>query len=199
VENSVVERAVEPDETKREHRAAATLLGSLTAVALFLSLRPAPPVIARPAQAPQPAMTVAAAFVVHVAGAVRSPGVYELPPGSRVADAIEAAGGARPRADLSLLNLAEPVQDGMQILVMGRGETAAVAVATPSTPAETVIDLNSADQTALEAVPGIGPVKAAAIIATRTELGAFASVEQLLEVSGIGPATLEAIRPYITI
>jgi competence protein ComEA len=197
--DSAVERALDPDEAKGEHRAVATLIGGLTAVALFLALRPAPPVIARPARDPQPTMTVAATVIVHVAGAVRSPGVYELAPGNRVADAIDAAGGARPSADLRLLNLAEPVRDGMQILVMVRGGGAPAAAAAPSPSGMTVIDLNSADQSALETVPGLGPVKAAAIVAHRVEIGSFTSLEELLEVSGIGPATLETIRPYLTI
>ena len=198
MEDPVVERAPDPEETRREHRAVATIIGGLTALALFLALRPAPPVITRPALDPQPLSTGAAGAVVHVAGAVRSPGVYELAAGSRVADAIEAADGARPRADLSLLNLAEIVRDGMQILVSVRGGSVSPS-APASSPGVTTIDLNLADQAALEAVPGIGPVKAAAIIAHRTEIGSFTSVEQLLEVSGIGPATLETMRPYVTI
>jgi competence protein ComEA len=70
---------------------------------------------------------------------------------------------------------------------------------TPGAPAAAMVDINTADQVALETIPGIGPVKAAAILQFRTESGSFASVEQLLEVTGIGPATLEAIRPYVTL
>lgn len=189
----------EPDlDHGREFRAVATIVGALTAFGLFLALRPAPPVIARPAtMATMASPGVAAVVVVHVAGAVRAPGLYELHAGSRVADAIEAAGGARPRADLALLNLAEPVRDGMQILVSARGEDGAPMAIASAGPA--MIDLNSADQAALEMIPGIGPVKAAAILAFRTEVGSFTGLDQLLEVTGIGPATLEAIRPYVTI
>jgi competence protein ComEA len=199
VEDPVIERAPDTDEGIREYRATATLVGGITAVALFLALRPSPPVIARPATSPAPVVSASTRIVVHVAGAVRSPGVYELAPGARVADAIEAAGGARPRADLNLLNLAEVVRDGMQILVGARGTAAAPAAQPVSSPGAPIVDLNAADQAALETIPGIGPVKAAAILGHRSEIGAFTSFDELLEVTGIGPATLESIRPYIAI
>ena len=199
VEDPVVERAPDTDKGIREYRATATLVGGITAVALFLALRPSPPVIARPATHPAPVVSASTRIVVHVAGAVRSPGVYELAPGARVADAIEAAGGARPRADLSLLNLAELVRDGMQILVGARGTAAAPAAQPVSSPGAPIVDLNAADQAALETIPGIGPVKAAAILGHRSEIGAFTSFDELLEVTGIGPATFESIRPYIAI
>jgi competence protein ComEA len=199
VEDPVVERAPDTDKGIREYRATATLVGGITAVALFLALRPSPPVIARPATHPAPVVSASTRIVVHVAGAVRSPGVYELAPGARVADAIEAAGGARPRADLNLLNLAEVVRDGMQILVGARGTAAAPAAQPVSSPGAPIVDLNAADQAALETIPGIGPVKAAAILGHRSEIGAFTSFDELLEVTGIGPATLESIRPYIAI
>lgn len=199
VEDPVVERAPDTDKGIREYRATATLVGGITAVALFLALRPSPPVIARPATHPAPVVSASTRIVVHVAGAVRSPGVYELAPGARVADAIEAAGGARPRADLSLLNLAELVRDGMQILVGARGTAAAPAAQPVSSPGAPIVDLNAADQAALETIPGIGPVKAAAILGYRSEIGTFTSFDELLEVTGIGPATFESIRPYIAI
>jgi competence protein ComEA len=142
---------------------------------------------------------------VHVAGAVRRPGLYELPAGARVADAVRAAGGARPAADLDALNLAEPLVDGYKVEVLGRGELARAAppVAAPSaggspTPAA-LVDINTADQAALETIPGIGPVKAAAILTLREEIGSFETVEQLLDVDGIGPATLESMRPYVAV
>lgn len=198
MEEPSVERVPEPDAASKQHRAVATLLGGLAAVALFFALRSEPAVIARPARHPGSQVTTPALLVVHVAGAVRAPGIYELHAGTRVADAIEAAGGPRPRADLSLLNLAEPIRDGMQIVVGGPAVGSAPAVT--SSPAEpAAVDLNTADHVALETIPGIGPVKAAAIVAHRTEQGPFASVEELLEVTGIGPATLEALRPYVTI
>lgn len=152
-----------------------------------------PATVAAPSAAASPA---AAQLFVHVAGAVRRPGLYALTTGDRVADAIEAAGGAGAKADLDLLNLAAPVSDGMKVEVLARGASAAAAAAAGAPGA---ISLNSADQTALETIPGVGPVTAAAILAYRTEAGPFTSVEQLMEVSGIGPATLESIRPYVTL
>lgn len=135
-----------------------------------------------------------APVVVHVAGAVRRPGLYEVVLGSRVADAIEAAGGPTRAASLDALNLAAEVADAMKIEVPRRGQP----VAAPSgTPAATVVDLNTADAAALEQLPGVGPVTAAAIISYRDEAGGFSTVEELLEVDGIGPATLEELRPHI--
>lgn len=155
----------------------------------------APPATAAPASvAPNPSTAV---LFVHVAGAVRRPGLYEMPPGARVADAVEAAGGAGPRADLGLLNLAAPLADGMKIDVLPRGASAPVGPSPSGSPG--AVSLNSADQAALETIPGVGPVTAAAIVAYRDEAGPFTSIEQLMEVSGIGPATLEAVRPYVTL
>lgn len=137
---------------------------------------------------------------MHVAGAVRSPGVYRFPDGARVADAIETAGGPRPDADLSALNLAEELVDGSKIEVPRRGKVTAmqtpVSNASPSLP---VVDINSADQLTLETIPGVGPVTALAILQHRDAIGSFESIGQLLDIDGIGPATLEAIRPYVTL
>ena len=145
-------------------------------------------------------------ILVHVAGAVHRPGLYEMPEGARIADAIELARGPRPVADLDALNLAEPLVDGQKIDVPKRGQsTASTTSATtapgvaPPTATTAMVNLNTADQVALEAIPGIGPVTATAIIAYRTEIGQFDSFEQLLEVTGIGPATLESMRPYVTL
>lgn len=144
-----------------------------------------------------------ATVVVHVAGHVVAPGVYEMSPSARVADAIAAAGGPRRKADLDALNLAELVADGMKIEVPRRSAPGAVAASPPAgsqtTPAAPVVDLNSADQAALESIPGVGPVTALAILQYRESAGSFTSIDQLLEVRGIGPATLEAIRPYVTL
>ncbi len=159
----------------------------------------APPATAPPA--PSAGASPAGQLLVHVAGAVRTPGLYALTPGTRVADAIEAAGGPTARADLDLLNLAQPLVDGAKIDVLVRG-TSPAAPAAPSGAApgsSGPISLGSADQAALETIPGVGPVTAAAILAYREEAGPFTSIEQLMEVSGIGPATLESIRPYVTL
>jgi competence protein ComEA len=144
-----------------------------------------------------------ARLVVDVVGRVRRPGIAVLPSGARVVDAIKAAGGARPGVDLSGLNLARLLTDGEQIAV-GRPAGAAVAApppaGTPGTAAPTaLVNLNTADQAALESLPGVGPVTAAAILQWRAEHGAFSAVEELLEVSGIGDATLAEIRPHVTL
>ena len=150
------------------------------------------------------ATTLAEVLVVHVAGAVATPGVHELPLGSRVADAIAIAGGLTPSADPSRINLASPLVDGERVYVLAVGEEAppvAVGGAPGSTPGGTAgpVDLNTADAEALDALPGIGPATAAAIIRHRTEVGLFATVDQLLDVPGIGEAKLEALRDLVTV
>lgn len=145
--------------------------------------------------APESSTTSAprAEVVVHVAGAVRSPGLYRLPAGSRVADAIDAAGGSSPRADLDRLNLAARLADGQRIAVARVGEPAppgpdpagGAAPGAAGAPAEPV-DLNTATPAQLEALPGVGPATAAAIVELRTRQGGFRSVRDLLRVPGIG-------------
>ena len=164
---------------------------------------PAPP----PSSAPEPAR-----IVVDVVGAVVRPGVHELPASSRVVDAVDAAGGFTAEADRIRLNLAEPLMDGARVWVPAVGESSGpdlVPVITGSggstaggagrgTGSETV-DINTADAGALEALPGIGPSLAAAIVEHRERNGPFASVDELVEVSGIGPVKLEQIRPSATV
>jgi competence protein ComEA len=146
----------------------------------------------------------AGVVVVHVAGAVRRPGVVELPSGSRVAQAIDRVGGLRRRADPASVNLARPLVDGEQIVVLRRGS----AVAAPVTPggggapqAGPVgpVRLNTATVQELDALPGIGPVLAQRIVDWRTEHQRFTSVEELGEVSGIGESTLADLRPLVTL
>jgi competence protein ComEA len=158
-----------------------------------VSVRASPPQVA-----PSPSTAV---LFVHVAGWVRHPGVYELPEGSRVIDAIELAGGPRPRADLSVLNLAAVLTDGQQVLVpKPLPPTSAVPPATSGTaPGTTLVNVNTATAEELETLPGIGEVLAQAIISYREENGPFATVDDLEEVSGIGPATLEEIRDLVTV
>jgi competence protein ComEA len=139
-------------------------------------------------------------LVVDVAGKVRRPGIAVLPPGSRVVDALEAAGGARRGVDLTSLNLARPVVDGEQILV-GVAPAAGVAgsLGSPTPSGTTLVNLNTADQAALETLPGVGPVTAEAILGWRSEHGGFTSVDELLEVDGIGEATLADLAPLVTL
>jgi competence protein ComEA len=141
-------------------------------------------------------------LVVDVTGKVRRPGIVELPPGSRVFDALRAAGGARPGVPISALNLARPLVDGEQIVV-GVKVPPVDLVSAPAVPASTTtgaiasVNLNTATELELEALPGIGPVTAAAILQWRTENGAFTSIDQLLDVSGIGDVTFANLKAYV--
>jgi competence protein ComEA len=144
-----------------------------------------------------------AVVVVDVAGKVRRPGIVTLPLGSRVHDALDAAGGARKGVDLTGLNLARVLVDGEQILVgvSPPSGVAAPAAAAPGAAAAggPMVNVNTADQAALEELPGIGPVTAASILQWRADNGPFTSVDELLEVSGIGEATLAKIAPFVTL
>ena len=141
------------------------------------------------------------AVVVHVAGAVVNPGVHRLPAGSRVHEAIAAAGGALPEADLNRLNLAAPVSDGNQVHVATLGSPPGAAGGGGSggstAGAGGPVSLSTADVAALDALPGVGPSTAAAIIAYREAHGPFGSVEELLEVRGIGEAKLDGLRDLV--
>lgn len=139
--------------------------------------------------------------VVHVVGAVATPGLVTVPEGSRVADALAAAGDATAEADLAGVNLAREVVDGEQIVVPRPGEAVAAAPGpVTGTGSEAgPVDLNSADQTALDALSGIGPVLAARIVEWREANGRFTSVEELGEVSGIGDALLARLRDQVRV
>jgi competence protein ComEA len=156
--------------------------------------------------------TVAPEIIVHVAGAVASPGVVRLPGGSRVNDAVGIAGGPLPTADLDQLNLAALLVDGDRVFVPQVGATPPPTIAlrvggaaggsgSSATPANaaTPVNINTADAAALDALPGVGPSTAAAIIAYRTEHGRFTDVEELQEVRGIGPSKFEAMRDLATV
>ncbi|HEY2878141.1 ComEA family DNA-binding protein [Nocardioides sp.] len=138
--------------------------------------------------------------VVDVAGKVRRPGIAVLRQGARVIDAVRAAGGARPGVDLAGLNLARVLTDGEQVVV---GQAAAPVVSGSASaggsPVGTLVNINTADETALESLPEVGPVTAQSIITWRTQHGGFTSVDQLLDVDGIGDATLAKLTPYVTI
>lgn len=145
--------------------------------------------------------TEPAVVVVDVAGKVRRPGIATLPLGSRVVDAIEAAGGVRRGVDLTPLNLARVLVDGEQIVV-GLPQPGGVAAPAASAPGGTtgpMVNINVATQSELEELPGVGPVTAAAILQWRTDNGPFTSVDELLEVSGIGDATLAELAPFVTL
>lgn len=148
---------------------------------------------------------VAVTVVVDVAGLVVAPGVYELPLGSRVVDAIEAAGGTQPGVSTSGLNLARVLLDGEQVAVgiepapdagggAGGGDGATTGPGPPSP-----LDLNTATATELDALPGVGPVLASRIVEWREANGRFSTVDELLEVSGIGEATLGELAPLVRV
>lgn len=138
--------------------------------------------------------------VVHVAGQVRRPGVYRVAAGVRVVQVLRRAGGPTRRADLSALNLAAPVQDGQQVLIPARapspGATGAGGAGAGSRGAGP-ISLSSATEEDLDGLDGIGPTLAARIVEWRRTHGGFASVDQLLEVPGIGPTRLETLRSRV--
>jgi competence protein ComEA len=135
-------------------------------------------------------------LVVHVVGAVRTPGLYKLRRGSRVADAVAKAGGAMGKADLALVNLAAPLSDGQQVVVPERapplGDQAGQGSAAPGP-----VHLNSATVEQLDALPGVGPVTAQKIVDYRQAHGAFSSVEDLDAIPGIGPARIEQLRDLV--
>jgi len=140
-----------------------------------------------------------AELLVHVAGAVRKPGVYRIAGDGRVIQAIRRAGGPTPTADVGLINLAAPLQDGQQVLVPRRVTTAVAG--TPAGGGEAAsgpVSLSSATVEQLDALDGIGPTLAARIVAWRAQHGGFSSVDGLLDVPGIGQTRLDAVRGKVT-
>jgi competence protein ComEA len=158
---------------------------------------------ASPAAAPSPSTSPEAApILVDIAGWVRRPGVYEFHEGDRVIDAIQRAGGAKHGAALDSVNLAAPLADGTQILVQKEQPAATGAASSSSASAPgtaTKININTATAQELDALPGVGEVIAQRIIDYRTTNGPFQSVDDLLNVSGIGEVTLEDIRDLVTV
>jgi competence protein ComEA len=136
----------------------------------------------------------AARVTVHVAGAVRRPGVYRLSARSRVVDAVRRAGGARRRADLAALNLAAELEDGRQVVVPVRGAAAGGAAA-EGVP----LDLNTATAEQLDELDGIGPGMAGSILEYREEHGGFGSIEELGQVAGIGEKRLASLREQVRV
>jgi competence protein ComEA len=137
--------------------------------------------------------------LVHVAGEVRRPGVHRVAAGARAIEAIRRAGGPTGRADLSALNLAAPVQDGQQVLIPARAPRAGGGgVGEGGAAGAGPVSLSSATEEDLERLDGIGPTIAARIVEWRRAHGGFASIDQLLDVPGIGPARLEALRAQVT-
>ncbi|AMM21088.1 hypothetical protein AX769_14260 [Frondihabitans sp. PAMC 28766] len=154
----------------------------------------------RSSTAPSPAGTV----FVHILGQIARPGLYEVAPDARAIDVVTAAGGFTAAADQAALNLARPVVDGEQIVVPKPGEAPAptaapIAGAGDPAGADAPVDLNTADATALQALPGVGPATAQAILDWRAEHSRFESVDDLLDVTGIGDKKLERLRDSVTV
>jgi competence protein ComEA len=152
---------------------------------------------------PSPAASPAT-VTIDVAGKVRHPGIAVLDAGSRVVDALEAAGGARPGVDLTGLNLARLLVDGEQVVVGEPAPSGAAASASPGPGSSsdgpvTLVNLNTATEAELDTLPEVGPVTAASILDWRSQHGGFTSVDELLEVDGIGEVTLGKLAPYVTV
>jgi len=175
----------------------------------FVLRRPASPgveiVLPTPGSSPTAAPTpTPAPIVVYVSGAVAQPDVYALPPGSLVKQAIVAAGGFLPDADQARVNLAQSLQDGQQIHVPRVGEASiplpsSGGGASTGTNPRGLVNINTASQAELESLPGIGPALAQRIIDYRQANGPFERIEDLKRVRGIGDATFEGLREYITV
>ncbi|MFP5346374.1 MAG: helix-hairpin-helix domain-containing protein [Actinomycetes bacterium] len=177
----------------------------------------APRPVSGPASGPPTPTAASGEVVVHLVGQVAVPGLVRLPAGSRVDDAVRAAGGATAEADLTRVNLARPVVDGEQLFVPRPGEEVPAASGSLPAPAPGAagpvppasgpagaqqgqpVDLNTATVEQLDSLPGIGPVLARRILDWRGQNGRFSSVDELGEVSGIGPKVLERLRPLVTV
>jgi competence protein ComEA len=157
--------------------------------------RAAPVVSERPRAAEAPKL------VVHVVGAVRRPGLYRLSEGARIADALARAGGATGKADLTVVNLAALLADGVQVVVPRRlaaaGGVASSSAGTAAAAAQGPVHLNTATLEQLDALPGVGPVTAQKILDYRAQNGGFASVDELDAVPGIGPARMDQLREAV--
>jgi competence protein ComEA len=214
-------------------RAGAMALAAVAAIAVLVTIftlmreQPAPVVSAKlppvdtaatGSRTPGPATPPNQPVVVSVVGLVHTPGLVTLAPGSRIADALKAAGGTTDGADTIGLNMARQVDDGEQIVVglapvkgqpaalgssVSPGSTAPVPTSSASRPAKggpaQLVNLNTATVQQLDGLPGVGPVMAGAIVAWRQANGKFTSVDQLGEVDGIGPGRLEKLRPLVRV
>jgi len=187
--------------------------GTQVAAPSFVAVRESPRPLSSAAERPTP-------IVVYVAGEIRRPGLYRLPPSARADDAVRAAGGVSANADQVAVNLAERLRDGEELVVPARGAEPAFsrssAVARRGSPhhrsshrgssgrkprkppPDAPVDVNSADAAALETIPGIGPRLAERIVAFRESNGPFGSAEELLDVNGVSERLLEEISPYLT-
>ena len=188
--------------------AVVVLFVGLACAVLFSALAPkgqrelvAPGTVAE-GTAPETAAASTGGIFVHILGAVAAPGLYELREGDRGVDAVAAAGGFAEGADQSALNLARFVTDGEQIVVPLVGEAPVAAPGQPSGGGAVVagkVNINTADVTALETLPRVGPAMAARIVAWRDENGRFSAIEDLMSVTGIGEKTFDAMKDLVTV
>jgi competence protein ComEA len=171
----------------------------VTAYRYYFTASPQGIVIEEPKNQPTPAPTA----MVHVCGAVRREGVYRLKLGGRLLEVLEAAGGALPSADLSALNLAEPVKDGLKVVVPVKREVvegiSGIQESRGSGTHASRVNINVADEKALDLLPGVGPSTARAIVEYRRTNGPFTRVEQIMEIPRFGKAKYERIKDRITI
>lgn len=178
------------------------VVGAMAAVVGFgLSARARPRALALalPPRTPAGSVAPGPSVHVHVAGAVSRPGLYGLPARSRVDDAIRAAGGPRLDADLDAVNLAAFVRDGDKVLVPARGSPGSAAAGGDAGAARRPLNLNTAGEAELDALPGIGPALAQRIVAWRTEHGPFRTIRDLGRVPGIGPRKLSEIEGLVVV
>lgn len=187
--------------------------GSITGGSFIIATAPAgsPTAPVGGPVAARPSSTVPAVIAVSVTGLVHRPGLLRLPGGSRVADAIAAAGGVAGQGDVTGLNLAAVLSDGDSVVVgarsaapaAGSGPAGGTATRAPRTSGSATrsgpINLNTADQTVLESLPGVGPVMAGNILSWRQQNGSFSSIDQLQEVTGIGPSRYAQLAPLVTL
>ncbi len=165
----------------------------VAAVVTAVAPRGASTVVDVAASDPAPPASVPTIYV-HILGQVAAPGIYQLPDGSRVVDAVAAAGGLTTDADAAGVNLARVVGDGEQIIVPAVGESTAA-----TGPGSGLVNINTADSAALETLPRIGPAMAGRIIAWREANGRFSAIEDLLDVTGIGEATFAGLKDLVTV
>jgi competence protein ComEA len=166
------------------------ILGTIVVFGIFwVTAQPrGTPVLLAPLPTPAP-------LQVHIAGAVKNPGLYTFSPGSRAADAVQSAGGLTAEADPDAVNLAAVLRDGMQLYIPRRGEEGTSLTA----DRQGLLDLNTAVLDDLLELPGVGPDRAQEILTYREQHGGFKKIEELMDVPGIGETTFERIKPLVTL
>ncbi len=191
-----------------KHRAAlaAAILGAV-AVSLAVLALPRPPApqvvvqqpVVRPAVSTPPPTPVLAPIVVHLSGEIVVPGIYQLPVGARVDDALRAAGGVTPNGDVNRLNLAARLADGQHVVVPRKADPVTMSVTAAASPAALRVNVNSATVAELDGLPGVGPVTAQRIVAYRQQHGPFTRIDELREAKLVNQATFDKIKDLISV